>query len=773
MMDEEITTLTGTVETVVFHNEDNGWTVLEMDCDGELITVVGKVARADAGDELRVMGRWVNHPSYGRQFKAGSFERSLPNTAEAILKYLSSGAIKGIGAATAKKIVKLFGVGALDVLEKAPEKLTQIKGITAEKARKISEAYREQFGVRSCMLFLQQYNFSASEALRVWKRWGIAAVDMIRQNPYIVCSPGLSISFERADLIAQGMGIEGDDPARIAAGVQWLLRQSLYSAGNTCAPYDRVVEAAAKRLHCAQQPTENAVDRMVSEKALVERELDDKPMLFLPEAFAAEEYIAGRLALALQLTPPVLGDCGTRIDALEEQLGLEYAEQQRRAILTACSKNLMVLTGGPGTGKTTTINAIIRIYEEMGLKVALAAPTGRAAKRMSEVCGREAKTIHRLLEVEFSDDDTPRFARNEQNPLDCDAIIVDELSMVDVMLLESLLHAMRLACRLVMVGDANQLPPVGAGNALHDMIESGAIPCVALDRIFRQAAKSLIVLNAHRIVRGEMPDLSCRDRDFFFLPQHTAEGVAACVRELVGTRLPAAYGFSPLWDIQVLTPGRKGELGVNDLNPLLQQALNPPGDGKAERSMGSRLLREGDKVMQIRNNYNLVWKREDGEHGTGVYNGDIGLLEHIDTQSGVCCVRFDDRTAEYAPEALEELELAYAVTVHKSQGSEFRAVVLPLFSGAPLLFYRNLLYTAVTRARELVILVGRQEIIARMVENDRRTHRVTALKNFLQQEAPAESETIPYQMHIEPELENDAGAAQSAAGAAKLESRAP
>lgn len=730
-MDDEIIALDGTIETIVFRNESNGWTVMEMDYEGELITLVGIITQVSAGDEVRVMGAWVNHPSYGRQFRVGSIERSLPSTTASILKYLSSGAIKGIGASTAKKIVTVFGLESLEIIEKEPEKLVQIKGITPVKAQKMSDEFKQQYGVRSCMLFLQQYNVTAAEALRIWKRWGVAAVDQIKANPYLICSPGLWISFERADEIAHAMGVPRDDPARLNAGVIYVLRHNLYSGGHTCIPFEKLAETAAARLDCPRGTAESIIDTMAEKNQLVRRQVAALDMVFLPDAYDAENYIAGRLELALRLAPPVLGDCNTRVDELEQQSGLHYAARQREAIVTACNKNLMILTGGPGTGKTTTINAIIRIYEAMGLRVALAAPTGRAAKRMSEVCGREAKTIHRLLEVEFTEDDAPRFARNDRNQLDCDAIIIDELSMVDVLLMESLLHAMRLSCRLVMVGDFNQLPPVGAGNALRDMIDSRQIPCVELDEIFRQAAKSLIIRNAHSIVRGEMPDLACRSDDFFFLPQYTAAKVSACVRELVQKRLPAAYGYSPLWDIQVLVPGRKGELGVNQLNEELQQALNPPAEDKAQRSLGGRVFRQGDKVMQIKNNYNLAWKREDGEHGMGVYNGDIGVVTEIDRRTGACLIRFEDRTAEYAPELLEELELAYAITVHKSQGSEFRAVVLPLFSGAPQLLYRNLLYTAVTRARELVVVVGRKETVAHMVQNNRRMKRYTALGEFL------------------------------------------
>jgi exodeoxyribonuclease V alpha subunit len=527
-----------------------------------------------------------------------------------------------------------------------------------------------------------------------------------------------------------------DTDCRIRAGIMHILRHNLYSSGHTFIPAEKLATTAAQMLGISEDEALTALNALVSEEALIEAVISGRQAIFLPNAYQAETYAAGRLRLMLQFAPPVLGDCRLRIAEAEKNFGIQYAERQKVAIDTAYSRGVTILTGGPGTGKTTTINAIIAIYEGMGLKVALAAPTGRAAKRMSEVSGKEAKTIHRLLEVEYTEDDGDRtkFARNEKNQLDCDALIVDELSMVDVMLLESLLRALKLSCRLVMVGDADQLPPVGAGNALRDMIESGVLPVVELDEIFRQAAQSLIVTNAHKIVRGEEPDLSQRSSDFFFMPRFTSAQVKTAVTGLVQTRLPEAYGFSPLWDIQVLVPGRKGELGANDLNGVLQAALNPPAQDKPERTFGARIFRQGDKVMQIKNNYDIVWKKANGEQGTGVFNGDVGLLETLDRRTGMMRIRFDDRFADFGPESLDELELAYAVTVHKSQGSEFRAVILPLFSGAPQLFYRNLLYTAVTRAKELVIILGRADAVSRMVQNDRKTKRYTGMCDFLKTE---------------------------------------
>lgn len=732
-MEQEPVTINGRIENIVFRNEENGWTVFELDNGEELITVVGEIFQVSAGEELTLMGEWANHPSYGRQFKALSYERVLPATNEAVERYLASGALKGIGPSLANKIVEAYGLDTLQIIENEPQKLAKIKGISLSKAMKIAEEYRLQFGLRNLMLFLQQYNVTAAESIRIWRKWGGNALDMIKVNPYVLCGSGLWISFERADGIAGQMGIGHDDPFRIRAGVSHILRHNLSNGGHTYIPREKLIAAAVQMLGVQQDQIEIAVDALAADDDLVAQRINERDAIFLPDAFRAESYIAGRLQLMLSLSPPALGSSCDRILEAEKQFGIQYAYKQKEAICTALERNLMVLTGGPGTGKTTTLNAIIRVYEGMGLKVMLAAPTGRAAKRMSEVTGREAKTIHRLLEMEYTADDLPRFARNERNLLDGDALIVDELSMVDVMLLESLLRAMKLGCRLVMVGDADQLPPVGAGNALRDMIDSQRVPVVVLDEIFRQAAKSLIVRNAHRIVHGEMPELAEKSGDFFFMPKYTAAKVKSTVRELVETRLPAAYGLSPFWDIQVLVPGRKGEIGTNELNALLQQALNPPDKEKAERPVGLYTLREGDKVMQVKNNYDITWVRENGEQGTGVFNGDVGMLTLIDRRSGLLRVKFDDRTAEYSAESAQELELAYAVTVHKSQGSEFKAVVIPLFSGPPQLFYRNLLYTAVTRARELVIIVGREPVVQQMVENSKKTRRYTGLSAFLQQ----------------------------------------
>ncbi len=735
-MEQELAALSGTVENIVFRNDENGWTVFELDSGDELVTAVGLLFQVSAGDGIKIVGEWVNHPSYGRQFKVQSYEKNMPATEAAMLKYLSSGAVKGIGPSTAQHIISMFGTDTLNIIENSPEKLVVVKGISPKKAQTISEDYKQQFGVRSCMLFLQQYDVTPAEAVRIWQRFGPAAVEMVKNNPYILCEAGVRITFERADTIAASMGFSSDTGCRVQAGVLHILRHNLYSGGHTYIPEEKLLPMAEALLKVGGEDVEAAAEVLVGQSEIERVEISGRQALFLSDAYGAETYIAGRLQLMIRLERPVLGDCRKRIAEAEEQFAIQYANRQKEAIGVAYEKGVMILTGGPGTGKTTTINAIIAVYEGMGLKVSLAAPTGRAAKRMTEVTGREAKTIHRLLEVEYTSEDIQKFARNEKNMLECDAIIVDELSMVDVLLFESLLRAVKLNSRLVLVGDADQLPPVGPGNALRDMIASGAVPVVELDEIFRQAAQSLIVTNAHKIVHGEPPDLERRDGDFFFMPRYAPQKVRQTVVDLVGTRLPEAYGFSPLWDIQVLTPGRRGELGANDLNVALQAALNPPGTGKPERQFGAKLFRQGDKVMQIKNNYDIQWVKDNGEHGTGIFNGDVGVLELLDRRTGTMKIRFDDRVAEYLSESVDELDLAYAATVHKSQGSEFRAVVLPLFSGAPQLFYRNLFYTAVTRAKELVIIVGRPEAVDKMVQNSQKTKRYTGLSTFLSPAVP-------------------------------------
>ena len=686
--DEEKTELRGSVESVTFRNEENGFTVLDLNVQGELETVVGVLPAVAPGEELRLLGRWDMHASFGRQFRAELCERKMPSTAADLLHYLSSGAIKGIGPATALKIVEMFGEDAFDVLENSPERLARIKGISAAKAMEICQRFREQFAVREVMIALERFGMTASECIRVFRAYQSDSVDQVRRDPYCLCDEAIGVSFERADTIAHAMQDEPDEKLRAMAGIIHAVRHNLRN-GHTCLPREKLFAPCAELLGDPRETLEAAMEELVAVRSTLPEEI--------------------RIA--------------------EQKEGVVYADLQREAIRIAAERGLLILTGGPGTGKTTALRGILRLYEEQGLDVALAAPTGRAAKRMSEVTGREAKTLHRLLEVEWDESDHPRFQRNERNPIDANALIVDELSMVDVYLFSSLLKALPLGCRLVMVGDSDQLPPVGAGNVLHDLIASGMLPVVTLSEVFRQAQESLIVTNAHRIVRGEMPELSCRTKDFFFM-ERTAYGAVSTVCDLVAERLPRAYGFSPTEDIQVLCPSRKGQTGSVFLNKQLQEVLNPPSAKKNEITVKGTVLRTGDKVMQVRNNYDILWTR-DGEEGVGVFNGDIGVLAGIDLGTGELEVVFDGRSAVYSAENAQDLELAYAVTVHKSQGSEFPAVIVPVAGVVPQLMYRNLLYTAVTRAKQILILVGAAETVREMTENDKKTRRYSALCAFL------------------------------------------
>lgn len=722
--------LQGTVERIVFRNEQNGWTVLDLAAEGELHKVVGVLPTAYAGEYLRLRGHWGEHKSFGPQFCAEECEHELPTGEEAVLRYLSSGAIKGIRQSTAAKILDKFGEDALRILEEEPERLAEIKGISPERARRIGEEFAAQFGLREVMLALGEYGLTPNEAIRCFQKWGVQTIERVKQNPYQLCGNGLYIGFERADQIAAQMDRPADDSRRIEAGLLYVLRHNLGN-GHTCLPIDKLVPTAARLLGLTQQPVEEALEDMAACFVVKIREIGDRRFAFLPAMYNAETYIALRLIQTPSCTglPPSFLE--KRLAAMQEENGICYAERQKEAIRQALERGTLILTGGPGTGKTTTLKAIISLLEEMGETVAVAAPTGRAAKRLSELTGSEGKTIHRLLEVQWTEDDAPHFARNEQNPLDIDALVLDEMSMVDVPLMEGVLRALKQNCRLIMVGDTDQLPAVGPGCVLQDMIASGALPVVQLTEIFRQAMESLIVTNAHRIVGGEMPDLSCRTGDFFFLPQTSGEQTAQTVVDLCARRLPASYGLSAFHGIQVLCPGRQGELGTAALNRQLQERLNPPDPDKRTMEIDGTLLRVGDKVMHVRNNYDIVWTKDTGESGTGVFNGDIGILEAMDRHGETLSVRFDDRVALYTRQDAQDLQLAYAATVHKSQGSEFDAVILPLYHQQKLLCYRHLLYTAVTRARKLLIIVGSRATVEDMVNNNRKTLRYSGLRYFI------------------------------------------
>lgn len=740
---DSVKEIKGTVKRITYRNESNSYTVAEVLTDGKSQTVVGILPFLTEGDEAVFYGGYTVHPSYGEQFKAEGFERKAPQNSAAILRYLSSGAIKGIGPATAQKIVEKFGADTLDIIQNKPQDLATVKGITLSKAKQISEEYQKQYGVRDIMMMLSKYGATPDKCLAVYRRFGDKSTDIIKSNPYALCEEGIDFRFETAEDIAEDMSFDKNSELRVSAGVEYVLRKNLAN-GHTCLPREKLSEVAVKLLECKRDTVEDCCDRLTECFRIKSKTVNGTEYLSIPEYFSAEEHIAARLVSVKRYIDRAVTVDALEIENVERKLGIEFEDLQKQAIFEAFLGGILILTGGPGTGKTTTLNAIISLFENRGLDLELAAPTGRAAKRMTELTGREAKTIHRLLEVEWGEGDSKQFSRNEKNPLNCDVIIVDEASMIDALLFDSLLKALRLSCRIILVGDSDQLPAVGAGNVLNDILSSDIFPSICLKKVFRQAGKSKIVTNAHAIINGESPDFSSKESDCFFLRRQDSFSVSNTVLELVSERLPAAYGFDPVRDIQVLCPSRMTETGTVNLNNILQSALNPSTSGKQQLSFKGIYLREGDKVMQIKNNYDLQYRRDNGEYGTGVFNGDVGFITDIDKRGGVLKVRFDDRVATYFSEDLAQLELAYAVTVHKSQGSEYTCVVLPLFDVPQKLKYRNLLYTAVTRAKKLLVAVGNDTVWTDMVANDRKTLRYTMLKQFLKEDSDYESFDKPY-----------------------------
>ena len=729
MQDNELMELTATVETVIFRNEQNGYTVIELNDEDET-TAVGIMPDVNVGEKVKLIGVFKPHSTYGMQLSVSAYEKTLPEDVAGILNYLSSGSIKGIGPATASALVENFGADTLNVLENEPKRVAKLKGISLKKAEDISRQLKENTGIRELMLYLSKYDISPSSAVKIYRSFGSNSVSEIERNPYSLVGAELGISFDKADEIASAMGYEGDEGVRIRAGLAFVLNHNKQN-GHTCLPEDKLIPTTSEFLRVEPEKVERALREMITDSSLISYSADGKELIFTQDMFKSESYIAARLKMMMRFPAVKIDNIDERIKAIEEYNGIEYAEMQKQAITEALTRGLLVLTGGPGTGKTTTLNAIIKILKDKGQTVLLCAPTGRAAQRMSEVTGDEAKTIHRLLEVAWNKNDIPEFKRNEKNMLKCDALIIDEVSMVDAQLFESVMRAIPLGCRLILVGDSHQLPSVGAGNILDDLITSKVIPVVQLTEIFRQSMKSLIVTNAHKIVRGELPELRIKDKDFFFLHSENRDIISQTVIELCTKRLPAAYGYDTYKDIQILAPGRKGDLGVNELNTKLQSVINPKHNDKNELTVGKKILREGDKVMQIRNNYDLLWVKDDGETGEGIFNGEIGIIETINKRARIIKIRFDDKTASYDFDFAVDLDLSYATTVHKSQGNEFEAVIMPLLSGAPMLLYRNLLYTAVTRAKKLMIIVGSDTIIEKMVNNNRKNKRYSGLKFFM------------------------------------------
>ena len=747
-MDEEFAMaegaeLIGTVKSVIFQNQENGYTVLRLDVGGdEDVTVVGCLPFTAPGEGLTVTGAWERHPSHGEQFKAASARRTLPVGERHIYEYLASGVVKGIGPATAALLVNAFGARTLDVLSDDPERLSSVRGISLKKAREISETFRRQTGMRQLMEFLSANALKPDYAMRLYKLYGDAALELVRANPYLIASDRVGGEFTEADSLALSLGFEEDSPQRISAALIFEMKYNLNN-GHSFLPREKLTAATAQLIGVEQDVAEECLDVLADEGEVVIEQVANVTAVYLRRLYDAETYTARVLGDMARETMACTVDLEELMESLRRETGMRYAPQQRQAIELAAGRRLMALTGGPGTGKTTIIKAILRLYDRMGEDYLLAAPTGRAAKRMTELTGREAYTIHRLLGAAWSgEDDELTFRKNENDPLRCGAVILDECSMIDITLIQALLKALPEDCRLVLVGDADQLPSVGPGSFFLDVLRSGAVASVRLTEVFRQSGESRIIRNAHMIDRGETPDLRENKGDFFFLQRGTPDKTAATITELCRDRLPKNMGFAP-GEIQVLTPTRRGETGTYALNRRLQEALNPPSAEKKEKIFGETVFREGDRVMQIRNNYDIVWCRGgdtaaiiDGrtapgtarETGTGIFNGDLGTILRIDPDNELIWIDFDEKLTWYGFDQLSELEHAFAVTVHKSQGSEYRAVVLSAGRASSRLLSRDLLYTAVTRARELLVIVGEAAVIQAMIDNGRKTRRYSGLR---------------------------------------------
>lgn len=720
----------GTVESVTYRNKDNGYTVIKIKYNNESIVAKGTMPFITEGDIVELHGSYVFHSTYGNQFKSEFCEVSVPETQAQILKYLSSGAIKGIGPATAAKIVDLFREESLDIIENEPHKLTYIKGISEEKALSISEQYKMQFGIRDIMMTLSKYKIKPNEAANIFKTLGMKSIELVKENPYILCNDGINFSFERVDDIAIQLDFNSDNIFRIAAGIEFVLKNNLGN-GHTCLPADKLSDVAARFLEVNLELVNETIHIMVDSFRLFKRCFSGTDYIFLPEYAMAEEYICSRVVSILRNNHKLHNITEAELSLVENNLGIKFDLLQINAVNCAMENSLFILTGGPGTGKTTTLNAIIKIFENRNMSIALCAPTGRAAKRMTELTGRNASTLHRMLEVEWENGEKQSFQKNSKNQLDFDVVIVDEMSMVDACLFKALLEACKLTTRIILVGDSDQLPSVGAGNVLNDLISSEKVPYARLNKIFRQSEESSIINYSYDIINGHIPEDYERSNEFYFIKKISSNSTLVTVTELSTERLSKAYGFSPMNSIQVLCPSRKKECGTLNLNNILQDKLNPLKKDGVELRFKGNSFRVGDKVMHIKNDYDIVWESDEGETGTGIFNGDIGFVESIDVIGRCIKVRYDNKLASYFDEQISLIELAYAITVHKSQGCEFDCVVIPLFETSPLLRYRNLLYTAITRAKKLIVIVGDTDIFQEMILNDRKTLRYTSLKKLL------------------------------------------
>ncbi len=724
--------LSGSVEDVIYKNADNGYTVINLGCDEGLIAVVGNLGDVNEGERLSLRGGWITSPKYGRQFKAAMCERSMPETESEISAYLGSGVIKGLGPAIAKKIVKQFGTEALDIIDNDCMQLTVIKGITSDKALYISNEYHKITGVNEVIKFLGEYNFGPAHAISVWSAFEHDSIKQIKTNPYILCTSGIDIDFRSVDRMAADLGFDAENSDRVRAGIVYVLHENA-NAGHTCLPTEKLRESVCDNLGIERRQFESCLDDCEEKDWVVRITLGKREFVYLPEYYLAETYIAKKLAFMLRTSAQYEKDYSDEIRGVEFSENIQYEDLQRAAISACLTGSVFILTGGPGTGKTTTLNGVIKILKAQKKRILLCAPTGRAAKRMSDLTGEPARTIHRLLEVDFNAKGELKFKRNETNPLPADVVIADEMSMVDALLMCSLVRAIKPTSKFIMVGDSNQLPSVGAGNVLKDLIASHYIPSVELKEIFRQAAKSLIVTNAHRIVNGEFPVLDDRQNDFFFMNKSLESDIAGLVIQLAKQRLPDTYGFSPIDDIQVLCPTKMGMAGTKELNKQLQSALNPPSQNKAELKFFDVIFRTGDKVMQTKNDYDVLWTKNN-EKGSGIFNGDIGIIRSVDRFSQNVTIDFEGRVAIYTSEMLRRLEHAYAITIHKSQGSEYDAVIIPITAFTHNLLYRNLLYTGVTRAKKMIIVIGTKELVKTMVDNNRKMLRYSLLRPLLEKE---------------------------------------
>ena len=731
----ERVTIEGTVENVIFHNEENGYTVLQLTVEGEdePVNVVGCIPCAAAGEGMTVTGTWSVHPVHGPQLTAESVERRMPRSEEDMIAYLSSGILKGVGPATARRMVERFGTDTLLVIEQEPQRLRCIKGVSAQRAQELSAAFRALTGLRQLMEFLARYDLPVYLAMSLQRTYGDNAIQRLRDDPYILSRAQYGVDFALTDAIAISMGFDGDDPCRLRAALEYELSYNASGGGHVFLPREKLLLATAQLIGMTPDDLEPALDKLIDGFGVVQQTIAGVQGCYLPRLYQAETFVAERLLSMVRTPVEQLSRADDAIAAIEREQGVSYAPAQRQAVLLAAQGGILLLTGGPGTGKTTSLRGIVALYERMGLDVVLLAPTGRAAKRLGEVAGREAQTIHRALGMSYNElTGQTAFKKNAQDPLEAHAVIVDEVSMVDIELMRSLLEALRPGSRMVLVGDPDQLPSVGPGNVLGDMLRSGVIPAVSLTQVFRQAEQSAIIRNAHAVNLGQPPQLDSNQGDFFFLCRRSPDRLVQTVVELCRDRLPKNMNV-PADQIQVLSPTRKGACGTAALNRALQAALNPPAAGKRQKQWGDVTFRVGDRVMQTKNNYDVLWEKDDGTAGSGIFNGDVGVIQDIDSSGELIVLRFDDRTATYTADLLSQLDMAYAITVHKSQGSEYPAVILVSAPAAPSLMVRGVLYTAITRARRMLIMVGDDTVPAKMATNDRQQRRYSGLRRRLKE----------------------------------------